>query len=280
MSIRTLTVAWIPTLSTLMIALSCHADFESASSAYQRQEFDAAFQEFLVLANRGDARSQTVIAMMYKYGESVPKDPLKAANWYEKAANHGYSPAQYHLGTLYLEGRGVTQDRDEAIRWLTLASEAGFERANDALFALNVTVETPSAVTDPTIPWSQEWDLSIPSDVSSIAAPAPQQTTPAKPIERSSAIQTTSSDGNQNGFRVQLGAFSHVRTAELLLADFRYAEPDLFDRSVMIVPPAPGDRQIYRLQTAGMDSRNDADSFCATLKARHPRAACIVVPAR
>ncbi|MEM7366331.1 MAG: SPOR domain-containing protein [Pseudomonadota bacterium] len=280
MSIRTRTVAWVPTLSTLLIALSCHADFESASSAYQRQEFDAAFQEFLVLANRGDARSQTVIAMMYKYGESVPKDPLMAANWYEKAAKQGYSPAQYHLGTLYSEGRGVAQDRDEAIRWLTLASEAGFERANDALFALNVTVDTPSAVTDPTIPWSQKWDLSLPSEVSNIAAPAPQQTTPAKPIERSPALQSTSSDGDQNGFRVQLGAFSRLRTAEQLLADFQYAEPDLFDRPVMIVPPAPGGRQIYRLQAAGMDSRNDADSFCATLKARHPRAACIVVPPR
>ena len=279
MQTRALPAACFAALALLLVEPVGYADFESASAAYQRQEFNAVFQEFLQLAKQGDARSQTVIAMMYKYGESVAQDSSEAANWYEKAAEQGYSIAQYHLGTLYSEERGVPQDRDEAIRWLTLASEGGFERANDALFALNVTIETPTAVSDPTIPWSQKWDLSLPQEVT----PAAVQPRPANPTQKAlprpteSGTSEASKIRNEDGFGVQLGAFSRVQTAEQLVSDLRYAEPDLFDRPASIVPPEPGNREIYRLQIGGMNSRTDADSFCATLKARHPRAACIVL---
>ena len=62
----------IRTTSCILLLLmppALFADFDSASQAYQNQDYRTAFAEFSELAEAGDARSQTVLAIMYKYGE-------------------------------------------------------------------------------------------------------------------------------------------------------------------------------------------------------------------
>jgi len=77
------------------------------------------------LAEQGDARAQSVLGVLYAYGEGVPQDLAEAAKWYRKAADQGNAKAQYHLGLMYAKGRSVPQDLVQALMWLDLAAAQG-----------------------------------------------------------------------------------------------------------------------------------------------------------
>ena len=59
---------------------------------------------------------------MYENGRGVPKDYIKAAEVYKKAAEQGALYAQHNLGIAYREGRGVQRDPVLAYAWLNLAT--------------------------------------------------------------------------------------------------------------------------------------------------------------
>jgi len=58
---------------------------------------------------------------MYRDGEGVAKDPVKAARRFEQAAKQGHPGAAYHLGLSYMDGNGVKQDFSEAMWWFMKA---------------------------------------------------------------------------------------------------------------------------------------------------------------
>jgi TPR repeat protein len=62
---------------------------------------------------------------MYEYGKGVDRDPVKAVEWYRKAAELGLVTAQLELGDLYRIGEGVQQDYFEAAKWFRRAAEQG-----------------------------------------------------------------------------------------------------------------------------------------------------------
>ena len=72
---RVLVVLLVPVLFIATWASPTRGDFESASAAYRNQNYAQAFDEFRKLAESGDPRAQSVLAIMYKYGEGVPLDP-------------------------------------------------------------------------------------------------------------------------------------------------------------------------------------------------------------
>jgi TPR repeat protein len=84
-------------------------------------------------ASQGDARAQTTLGMMYATGDGVPKDAAKAADWLHKAAEQGDSTAQARLGVMYRTGDGIPKDKAEAREWLQKAAAQGNA---DALFNL------------------------------------------------------------------------------------------------------------------------------------------------
>ncbi len=61
--------------------------------------------------------------------EGVPNDPVKAVEWYRKAAKQGEAKAQTKLGLMYADGKGVTKDAVEAMAWFNIAAAAGNEDA-------------------------------------------------------------------------------------------------------------------------------------------------------
>ena len=65
------------------------ADFNSALTAYQQQQFDSAYTEFRRLAELGDTPSQRNLAAMYARGEHVAKDPVEAWAWAKLASEQG-----------------------------------------------------------------------------------------------------------------------------------------------------------------------------------------------
>ena len=114
------------------------SSFDRGASAYKRGDYETALAVFRPLAENGDARAQSILALMYSYGEGVPVDYRESARWYRRAAEQGSNVAQYNLGMLYLEGRGVSQDTDKAIDWLTTAADGGHFRARNELEKLGM----------------------------------------------------------------------------------------------------------------------------------------------
>lgn len=86
-------------------------------------------KKLLVQAQKGDAKSQYHLGVLYNDGKGVPKDYEQAASWYLKAAQQGHQKAQLYLGLLYQNGRGVQQDYKRAAQWFTKSAEQGEQKA-------------------------------------------------------------------------------------------------------------------------------------------------------
>ena len=97
--------------------------------SYLKGDYQAAFDEWLPLAELGDVEAQYNLGVMYDEGTGVEQDFGKAAEWYRKAAERGFLEAQYNLGMMYYHGQGVLRDHEEAARWLQLAADHGDSEA-------------------------------------------------------------------------------------------------------------------------------------------------------
>jgi len=107
--------------------------FHTALSAFNKKEFDTAYQLFFELADKGIAEAQINLGMMFENGQGVPQDYGKAVRWYRHAADQGLIKAQYNLGLMYAYGKGVDKDPIEAIKWYRLAVDQGLIQAQTAL---------------------------------------------------------------------------------------------------------------------------------------------------
>ena len=55
--------------------------FEDATAAYERGDYATAFRLMKPLAEKGDAKAQHNLGVMYDYGRGVPQDYTKALKW-------------------------------------------------------------------------------------------------------------------------------------------------------------------------------------------------------
>ncbi len=118
--------------------------FERTSSAarphedpyvlFERGDHIAAYREFNILANRGDAGAQFVVGYLHETGN--PRGGLfrgpdyhEAIKWYRLSAEQGFAKAQLNLGHMYAVGHGVARDDEEAARWYHKAAIQGFAEA-------------------------------------------------------------------------------------------------------------------------------------------------------
>jgi TPR repeat protein len=98
--------------------------------SYLKGDYDAAYSEWLPLAELGDVEAQYNLGVMYDEGAGVEQDLACAAGWYRKAAERGFVDAQTNLGVMYYHGQGVPRDHQEALRWFRLAAEQGDQEAS------------------------------------------------------------------------------------------------------------------------------------------------------
>jgi S1-C subfamily serine protease len=82
-------------------------------------------------AEKGDAASQSYLAVLYFNGEGVNKDVAKAIALTRKAAAQGIEQAQFHLGLAYSQGTGVPRDDVKAFEWFYKAAIQGKSRAQN-----------------------------------------------------------------------------------------------------------------------------------------------------
>jgi len=101
--------------------------------SYLKGDYQAAFEEWLPLAELGDVEAQYNLGVMYDEGTSVAQDLGKAAEWYRRAAEQGFVDAQANLGMMYYQGQGVSCDHEQAAHWLQLAADNGDTEAREIL---------------------------------------------------------------------------------------------------------------------------------------------------
>ncbi len=258
---RVLVVLLVPVLFIATWASPARGDFESASAAYRNQNYTQAFHEFRKLAGSGDPRAQSVLAIMYKYGEGVPLDVSAAFDWYMLAAEQGYPPALFNVGEMLADGKGVERNEEAALTWLARASQAGYERANDKIAELKGKTTIAIGARE-TIAWSKSWNLRLPNE-----------------IRYEDDLQVSLKPETIPMYRIQLGAMGTVTAAEHLWHLLSAGNEDLFEGYQPIFREGQSaDTIIYRLQLGPFDARPDAVGFCNRLKTRLDNGCLVVAP--
>ena len=241
-----------------LVTTDLWADFDSATQAYQQRDYVTAFAEFSILAETGDPRAQTILALMHRFGEGTTEDLNQAFNWYSRAATAGYPPAQYHLANLYADGSGTTVDIDQALNWFKQSAAGGFERANARLATLTNSSVPASDEEQPEFTRTTDWNFCLPN-----------QSRSQTPLADTVAPVT-------QGYRVQLGAFRSSAAAINFWASLEQQRPDLFSGLHSFVETIYlQQRLIYRLQVGYFEDLGAIDKFCRALVDANIESGCL-----
>ena len=243
------------------------SEFEQAVESYRNNNYAVALPAFTKLAEQGDARAQTVLALMHKYGEGTQENPLLAFKWYQRAAKLNYPPAQFNLGLMHQEGLGTAINYALAIEWYTKAALGGFERANDKLVELNSAVVPRTVMVDPEIPGPEAWNFRLPNS---------HRRAPQEEIELNDTIAQNQLSSPSNSYQVQLGAMSSIKAAEALWHQIVFLSPELFANQKMFIKPSKkAPNPIYLLQIGPFIDFSEATSFCQKMNQRGIRTGCL-----
>jgi hypothetical protein len=83
-------------------------------------------------------------AKALEYGEpGFPRDPVRAAELYCRAARHGDAESQYSLAWMLTNARGIERDDAQAAHLFTAAAEQGYQQAKNILARLGAPRGAP-----------------------------------------------------------------------------------------------------------------------------------------
>jgi TPR repeat protein len=120
---------WLVLLCVLPVILSGSAFaqeasvYEDAEAAFNRNDITTAIGLIQPLADQGDPQAQLFLGILYHFG--IRGGLPEAAKWVRRAADRGYAKAQGKLGLMYRHGEGVPKDSAEALKWDRRAADQG-----------------------------------------------------------------------------------------------------------------------------------------------------------
>lgn len=100
--------------------------WEDGMAAYNRGDYAPAIRVFRALAEQGNAKAQNVLGVMFRKGEGVPKNPLRARMWFGFAAKRGEAGARAELREV---SRTMTAQEISQAEAMAKACEASNYRA-------------------------------------------------------------------------------------------------------------------------------------------------------
>ncbi|WP_271894229.1 tetratricopeptide repeat protein [Candidatus Phyllobacterium onerii] len=112
------------------IAIDPH---DKGDVAYLAENYTEVYKVWKPLAEKGYARGQYDVGLLYANGYGMPQDNVTAAYWYRKSAEQGNSDAQRNLGLMYAKGEGVGKNYGRASEWFKKAAEQGNAEAQKYL---------------------------------------------------------------------------------------------------------------------------------------------------
>lgn len=82
-------------------------------------------------------------AKALEYGDGVPRDPVRAAELYCRAARYGDAESQYSLAWMKTNARGIERNEAEAAHLFAAAAEQGFQQAKNILARMGEPLGPP-----------------------------------------------------------------------------------------------------------------------------------------
>lgn len=113
----------------LCAPLAWGGPYEDGMQAKARGDYAQAAALLRPVAQRGEARAQFELSLLYRAGQGVPANARESLRWLRLAAHGGYAPAQSNLGAAYVQGHGVPQDAQLAYVWLSAGAAQGSREA-------------------------------------------------------------------------------------------------------------------------------------------------------
>ncbi|MCK4874629.1 MAG: sel1 repeat family protein [Sulfurimonas sp.] len=89
-------------------------------SAKELSKYD--LNDIILEANNNNPEAQVYLGTMYRKGNNVPVDKVKAMEWYKKAAIQGYGEGQLLLAIMHYNRNGDTHNYPKAIEWFKKAA--------------------------------------------------------------------------------------------------------------------------------------------------------------
>jgi localization factor PodJL len=113
------------------------------SSINIRHDAASALHWGLAAAKQGVPMAQYLVATLYQDGASIVADPHQALVWFEAAALRGNVKAMHDLAIAYAEGQGTAHNPARAAAWFNRAAKQGYV---DSQFDLAVLYERGDGV--------------------------------------------------------------------------------------------------------------------------------------
>jgi TPR repeat protein len=93
---------------------------ENGIKAYDRKDYQQAYEQLLPLAEEGVDEAQFYVGGMLVDGMGVEADSTKGVYWLEKAAENRHAMAAKQLGNMYLSGFGVPMDPQKGAKYILM----------------------------------------------------------------------------------------------------------------------------------------------------------------
>lgn len=106
------------------------ADLAEGQQAFERRDFEVAFETLDPLAAQSNADAQFMVGFMYFHGRGVERDYDQGMRLLDAAATQGNAEAQYHLAIGHARP-AASQDLVQAHAWATIAAQQGYRAAED-----------------------------------------------------------------------------------------------------------------------------------------------------
>ena len=107
---------------------------QSIFSFYSPKGVDQqAFDHYLLLAEKGDAKAQNKLGACFEKGKGTAQNLELAIFYYRQAADQGNNPALYNLARCYEEGIGVERSFQEAFKLYKKAADQGYAWAQSKM---------------------------------------------------------------------------------------------------------------------------------------------------
>lgn len=107
--------------------------WEDGYADYQRKDYSAAVAKWRGVAESGNREAQSLLGIMYAFGQGVPQNYPQAIKWLRMAAAQGEPKAMFKLGSMYANGQGFVRDHQRAAMWFVMAAESGNPKAEKEL---------------------------------------------------------------------------------------------------------------------------------------------------
>ena len=109
------------------------ADLNLAKDAYNKGDFEAAFNYWKPLAENGVSEAQLGLGLLYGKGQGLLQDYKKSIKWFKLSADQGNQESQFYIGMAYINGVTYKKDYSVAYMWLSVSALRNNRLAKEAL---------------------------------------------------------------------------------------------------------------------------------------------------